>query len=258
MKTCKVEGCEKKVVCKGLCNAHYIKYQRYGDPLGGSWSWNRKETVRIPSRQFGGLKKCAHEGCERLNNGNSDYCSKHLQRIRKYGTSEPTALMKSNQLSYKERILDRIKVNEETDCWEWQARCEDKMGYGLFWYKGKLVHAHRAIYMELVGPIPKGLYVLHKCDNPCCVNPNHLFLGDAKANSDDKIMKQRQARGEGQGGAKLTEKDVIAIRERFLSFSPNKSMSSQCNSIAEDFNVSGKLIRNIYQGKVWKHVSVDK
>lgn len=79
----------------------------------------------------------------------------------------------------------------DSGCWEWQGHRLPK-GYGHFrGLTAKNVKAHRFAYELLVGPIPDGLRVLHRCDNPPCVNPVHLFLGTDKDNSDDKIAKGR-------------------------------------------------------------------
>ena len=87
--------------------------------------------------------------------------------------------------------LANYKV-DSNGCWLWQGHCESKAGYGQVSYNGKSVPAHRMFYAELVGPIPQGICVLHKCDVPQCVNPEHLFLGTQKDNTQDMISKGRK------------------------------------------------------------------
>jgi HNH endonuclease len=84
------------------------------------------------------------------------------------------------------------KVAKGDGCWEWQAG-KDKNGYGQFtvYPPRRTLRAHRVAYEMEVGPIPDGLMVLHRCDNPSCVRPDHLFTGDAKANSEDMLSKGR-------------------------------------------------------------------
>lgn len=85
------------------------------------------------------------------------------------------------------------KVNKTDTCWFWTASTVGKSTYryGGFWYKGKTVRAHRFSYEETYGPIPKGMKVLHKCDNPLCVRPDHLFLGTDADNNLDRSLKGR-------------------------------------------------------------------
>jgi hypothetical protein len=91
------------------------------------------------------------------------------------------------------RLFEKLKEPKDhiNDCWEWLAY-KNEDGYGMFMpYPKTKTSAHRFAYEFFYGPIPKGLYVLHKCDNPCCCNPNHFFLGDQTANMKDMINKDR-------------------------------------------------------------------
>jgi hypothetical protein len=89
----------------------------------------------------------------------------------------------------------------------------DKKGYGRIGdAEGNTYVASRASWEIHHGPIPDGLFVLHRCDHPRCVNPDHLFLGDYQDNSDDQVQKGRQTIGERNGMAKLTWPIVLEIR----------------------------------------------
>lgn len=108
------------------------------------------------------------------------------------------------------------RSNGATSCWNWAARINE-WGYGEVWYKGRHCKSHRVSWELMHGEIPDGLCVLHTCDNPACVNPNHLFLGTNLDNMRDKVSKNRQSRlnGENHPLHKLTKEQVLAIRQEY-------------------------------------------
>ena len=89
----------------------------------------------------------------------------------------------------KDKLLERI-VKSNTGCWLWQA-AKDICGYGRIWYNNRNSSAHSVSYLEFKGPIPKGNQVLHTCDTPSCINPDHLWLGTHRDNMEDKAKKKR-------------------------------------------------------------------
>jgi hypothetical protein len=101
------------------------------------------------------------------------------------------------------------------------------------------------------GAVPAGLFVLHRCDNPRCVRPSHLRVGTPKDNTQDMIAKGRWgnpvARGERNGKAKLTEGQVIAIRERFAA-------GELRNSLATEYGITPGKVGDIINGRTWRHV----
>lgn len=137
-------------------------------------------------------------------------------------------------------------------CWNWiGGRTVD--GYGRVNWKGKLTLAHRLSWEFTNGQIPDGLNVLHNCpdgDNPACVNPAHLFLGTQGDNIRDMFSKGRgnRAKGEQHSNAKLTEKEIKSIRQRFAQGGVTKCQ------LGRDFGVSEVLIGLIVRRKSWKHI----
>lgn len=135
------------------------------------------------------------------------------------------------------------------ECWGWQE-ASDKQGYGRLYFRRKLYAAHRVAWMVANSTdIPSGMYVCHSCDNPSCVNPDHLWLGTDADNLADKINKGRQARGERVLSAKLTEADIpeiFRLRQQGLFY----------REIAKRFNVTTGHIGDVLKRKVWAHVEL--
>ena len=135
------------------------------------------------------------------------------------------------------------KVKKTESCWIWLGTKNTKR-YGSFTNNKKHVLAHRQSYIFVHGIIPNGYYVCHKCDNPSCVNPDHLFLGTPKENTRDMITKNRKPLGENHKSSKLTNNDIYAIR---------KSKMSQTD-IAELYGIDQTQVSNIQNYKQWKHI----
>jgi hypothetical protein len=112
------------------------------------------------------------------------------------------------------RFWRKTQLNTESGCIEWTAAC-NKAGYGMFVWSGKTTLTHRLAWRMAKGDIPEGMNVLHSCDNPPCLNPEHLFLGTLGDNNRDRHAKGRSAgpRGAAHGNTALTENDIAYIRE---------------------------------------------
>ena len=147
-------------------------------------------------------------------------------------------------------IEDRFweKVDKSGECWIWTA-CTDGHGYGVMSVPGGYTKAHILSYRMHVGEIPRGLCVLHKCDNPRCVNPDHLFLGTRRDNALDRDRKGRVAHGESHYAAKLTNKQVREIRERW------DAGGVRIIELARDYGVNDGNIEQIVKRKTWRRVS---
>ena len=138
------------------------------------------------------------------------------------------------------------KVDKSADCWEWSAS-RNRFGYGKFGVGNKIKKAHRVAYELEIGSIPKGMCVLHKCDNRACVNPDHLWIGTQGDNIRDMWAKGRaNMNGIRNPRAKLCELDVWLIKELL------KTQTQQ--SIANWFSVARSTIGSIKYGTNWVYL----
>jgi hypothetical protein len=133
-------------------------------------------------------------------------------------------------------------------------------GYGRLRVHYRYVYAHRLSYALTFGPIPDGMFICHRCDNPPCVRPDHLFLGTPSENSVDrerkerggasKIVAARRARGERHGIAKLDADKVRTVRAL-------RAQGISQAAIASRLGVGSTAIQNVLNGSTWSHVPVE-
>jgi hypothetical protein len=150
-----------------------------------------------------------------------------------------------------ERFWEKVDIRTTDECWEWQA-AKDKRGYGVISDKPNdknSLAAHRVAYELHYGANPADALVCHRCDNPSCVNPHHLWLGDYGDNNRDARDKNRRYQpdvsGENNGRAKLSLTDVALIRQHY-----NNDMTAE--QLANRFGVSVSTVRYAAKGKSWK------
>ena len=150
------------------------------------------------------------------------------------------------------RFMQKVSIPKgppASVCWEWIAY-KNPDGYGQFRFEGSMKRAHRVAWeMANAERVPKGLSVMHSCDNPGCVNPYHLFLGTQRDNMDDMNEKGRgnYVRGERVAQPKLTEPDVLEIRRLV-----NGGISYR--TLGKMFRVTNQAVHSVVSGRTWKHV----
>lgn len=150
--------------------------------------------------------------------------------------------------TYDQRLHDFLQhVEPSNGCWFWTGPSHQK-GYGTFSLFGRLVRAHRFAYEAFVGSIPDGMLVCHKCDNPPCVRPDHLFVGTHIDNRNDMLRKGRAPRPEELASrAKLTNAQVIELRALSASGVRN------CD-LARRFELDSSTVSEIVRGLLWTHL----
>jgi hypothetical protein len=159
-------------------------------------------------------------------------------------------------MSLVEKFCNHLPdILDENQCWEWRGWIQKKGGYGGLSHKGKILKAHRVSYEIYYAEPLNDFHCLHKCDNPKCVNPLHLFAGTNLDNVKDKVKKERcytgNQKGENNGASKLSDDIVKNIRKLYNTGSYTKT------KLGEMYNVHRSTISYIANNKTFKHLLED-
>lgn len=205
-------------ICKPCNSKRAIEYQKNN-------SEKRKIYINEYVRKIGRVKKYPCETCG-------------MECYKKYAKA-----FCSDQC----RFLSHVDMKEDVyECWLWKSG-KNRRGYGKTNINSKNIAAHRMSYMLFKGELPDDKLVCHTCDNPSCVKPAHLWLGTTEENTADMVEKKRSLFGEKHSKAKITVKDVIAIREL------GKEGIVQ-EKIAQKFGLTSGYVNSIIKKRVWKYV----
>lgn len=175
---------------------------------------------------------------------NRGLCSMHAKRLRVHGNVHTNLY---SEESCKQRFWSRVDIRTDSECWPWAARL-DRDGYGMFCFRGSNYHASKLAYWFTNGRKPF-LSVLHTCDNAACCNPAHLYEGTQRQNINDKIERNRMARGEANGSSRYTTNQIEKVC-RLIRDGLNAVQIERIVGVKRD---TVKLVR---RGKQWRHISV--
>jgi hypothetical protein len=141
-------------------------------------------------------------------------------------------------------LIERLegRCTEDGNCIVWGGS-KTKTGYGTITYKHKKFYTHRAMWKAKYGAIPEGLDVLHKCDNPPCINPEHLFLGTQAINMLDRDLKGRHK----CGGGKMTTEKIYSLRKKY-------NAGAKQIDLAKEYDLHPRTVHKIVNYQTWKTI----
>lgn len=177
-------------------------------------------------------------------------------------TTSIPPLNRRDVIRFWSKVHKPIVCGPNDRCWEWIGG-KNPDGYGLFWLKSRNFHAHRIIFKLEHGGRLKGYVIMHKCDNPSCVRPDHLIRGTLVDNNRDMVRKGRQAKGERHGSRTCPEKLIRGESHKCSKLTPQKvrnlrrkyylGKNSQ-NELARFYGISQAAVSKIVRLESWRHI----
>lgn len=232
--TCRIDGCDGLVRARGLCGTHYNRWRAVGDSFADK-----------PIRAYG-TKHCSVEGCDKPHHA-LGLCRTHHSRAEACIPLDVPVRRKTPPRLEREQSLSLHSEPNNSGCIIWTGPIVSG-GYGAMSVNGDQQLAHRAAWEVSSGQaIPDGMVIRHSCDNPPCVNPEHLSLGSYADNSRDMVKRKRNKYGERVHTAVLKEEEVLKLRR--LS-----DDGWSYNMLAEKFGISKSTVYAVVKRKSWKHL----
>lgn len=194
------------------------------------------------------MRTCTEPDCQRRHAAHG-WCYAHWRQWKR--TGKVGAIARPAWVKLPTPTTDRFweKVAKGKDCWLWTG-AHTAAGYGVMFSGGRMELAHRLGWTIAHGTVPPRMYVLHRCDNPQCVRPDHLFLGTPRDNTLDMVAKGRHGtlRGERHQAAKITEAQAAEIKDRVLRKGERQV------DICREMGLRQSMVSAIVNGRNWRHV----
>jgi len=199
-------------------------------------------------------RKCKLPGCEFDSAPTRLYCSGHIARRKKTGSFDgpPIKRVPPRGVTGYDVLLFNGYTVTQSGCHEYNGP-RFSSGYGQVKINGSPKLAHRVVYERVVGLIPVGNVVRHKCDNPPCINPDHLEVGTTAENNADREIRNRSAKGERAGNAKMKDADVLLMRKAISLENPRK-LNRIFTYYSEKFGVSRNAIQRAWLRSTYAHI----
>jgi hypothetical protein len=205
-------------------------------------------SIVVPQGGIRPARVCRVARCGKKHSSNG-YCRNHARRFKLYGDPFVVKQVTYRGLTPEQYFWKHVRKNR--GCWRWRGYT-DGYGYGLWRMNGVHYRATHVAWEMTYGTLPQGMHVFHHCDNPPCVNPDHLFIGTMADNIKDMYSKGRgrgqftseSVRGEHHGMAKLTALQVKDIR----------ASSESSKALAAFFGVTPETINMIRRRQTWRHI----
>ncbi len=233
---CSVDSCDRPARTRGWCQKHYVRVWRRGGP---------DVVLQIAASPN---PVCAIDGCARPT-WSRGWCSMHYKRWAANGDPELVTVRPKGMTP--EDAFRHVMPGEPPaeDCWVWRGSSFTS-GYGQIKVGGRTIRVHKLAYRIFHGDLLDGAVVRHTCDNPPCVNPNHLIAGTVADNNRDRAERGRSYRPVGQknAAAQLTDAQVVEMRALYAAGAVSQ------RQLGQRYGITQSTVSAIVRGQTWRHL----